>query len=137
MGIIKALEWLLENNFHNQKITISGDSQLVINQLRRNWKVKNLTLVPLYQNTKSLISKFEDITIEWIPREENVEADKLTNKAYHDALESDPDLLKSVGRYMATEDQLNLLKSRGMKTEKYLSQIEANRLLSKARNKAS
>src|SRR5215467_7093219 len=35
-GIIKALEWLLENNFHNQKIMISGDSQLVINQLRRN-----------------------------------------------------------------------------------------------------
>jgi len=57
-GIIKALEWLLENNFHNQKIMISGDSQLVINQLRRNWKVKALTIVPLYLKNKSLISKF-------------------------------------------------------------------------------
>jgi len=133
-GIIKALEWLLENNFHNQKIMISGDSQLVINQLRRNWKVKALTIVPLYLKTKSLISKFKDITIEWISRQKNEKADKLTNNAYHDALESDPGLLKMAGRYMATEDQLNLLKSSGIKTEKYLSKIEANRLL-KFRNK--
>jgi ribonuclease HI len=136
-GIIKALEWLLENNFHDQKIIVSGDSQLVINQLRRNWKVRALTMVPLCQKTKSLISKFKDIKFEWIPRQKNGEADKLTNKAYYDALESNPSLLNLVGRYMATEDQLNLLKSSGIKTEKYLSKIEANRLLSKSRNKVT
>jgi hypothetical protein len=94
-------------------------------------------MVPLCQKTKSLISKFKDITFEWIPRQKNGEADKLTNKAYYDALESNPSLLNLVGRYMATEDQLNLLKSSGIKTEKYLSKIEANRLLSKSRNKVT
>src|SRR5919198_5990551 len=32
-AIIKALEWLLENNYNNQEIVIRGDSQLVINQI--------------------------------------------------------------------------------------------------------
>ena len=79
------------------------NSQLVIIQLRHNWKVKTTTILPLYQNTKSLISKFKAITIEWIPRQKNVEADKFTNKAYREALESDPGMLKLVGQYMATE----------------------------------
>ena len=69
-------------------------------------------------------------------RQKNGEADKLTNKAYYDALES-TSFLNLVGRYMATEDQLNLLKSSGIETEKYLSKIEANRLLSKSRNKVT
>ena len=136
-GIIKALRWLLENNLTNQKITIRGDSQLVIYQLRRNRKAKDQTIVPLYQKAKSLKSKFKDVTIGWIPRQINQEADRLTNKAYQDALERDPELLKLASRYMATEDQLNLIKSLGIKTEKYLSKIEANRLLFKSRGKMS
>jgi hypothetical protein len=34
--------------------------------------------------------------------------------------------------YMATEKQLKLLRNLGIKPEKYLSKIEANRLISKA-----
>jgi ribonuclease HI len=131
-GIIKALEWLLEkNNYDNQEIIVRGDSQLVISQLNGKYKVKAVKIIPLYQKVKSLLSKSKDIKIEWIPRDNNKEADKLSNKAYQEILESDPMLLQKVSRHMATEEQLKLLKSQGITPEKYLSKIEAKRLISK------
>jgi ribonuclease HI len=131
-GIIKALEWLLEkNNYDNQGIIARGDSQLVISQLNGKYKVRAVKIIPLYQKAKSLLSKFKDIKIEWIPRDNNKEADKLSNKAYQEILESDSMLLQKVSRHMATEEQLGLLKSQGITPEKYLSKIEARRLISK------
>jgi ribonuclease HI len=130
---MKALEWLLEkNNYNNnQKIIIRGDSQLVINQINGKYKVKAVKIIALYQKVKSLLSKFKDIKIEWIPRDKNKEADKLSNKAYQEILESDPKLLQKIRQHMATENQSELLKSQGITPEKYLSKIEARRLISK------
>jgi ribonuclease HI len=132
-GFIKALEWLLEKNNYknNQKIIIIGDSQLVISQINGKYKVRAVKIIPLYQKVKSLLSKFKDIKIEWIPRDKNKEADELSNKAYQGILENDPKLLQKVSLHMATEDQLELLKSQGITPEKYLSKIEARRLISK------
>ncbi len=121
-GVIKALEWLLEkyNYNNNQKIIIRGDSQLVINQIKDKYKVRAVKIIPLYQKVKSLLSKFKYIKIEWIPRDNNKEADKLSNKAYQEILESDPKLLQKISQHMATEEQLKLLKSQGITPEKYL-----------------
>ena len=132
-GIIKALEWLLEkNNYNNnQKIIIRGDSQLVINQINGKYKVKAVKIIALYQKVKSLLSKFKDIKIEWIPRDKNKEADKLSNKACQEILESDPKLLQKIRQHIATENQLELLKSQEITPEKYLSKIEARTLISK------
>jgi ribonuclease HI len=33
-GIIRALEWLIANNYQNESIVINGDSQLVIQQIK-------------------------------------------------------------------------------------------------------
>jgi ribonuclease HI len=85
-AIIKALEWLLTNNYEDEKIIIRGDSQLVINQIKREFKVKAPKIIPLYRKLTSLISKFKHIQIEWIPREQNKEADKLTCRAYEEHL---------------------------------------------------
>ena len=132
-GVIRALEWLLEkyNYNNNQKIIIRGYSQLVINQIKGKYKVRAVKIIPLYQKVKSLLSKFKDIKIEWIPRDKNKEADELSNKAYQEILDSDPKLIQKISQHMATEDQLNLLKSQGITPEKYLSKIEARRLISK------
>jgi Reverse transcriptase-like len=121
-----------KNNYNNnQKIIIRGDSQLVINQIKGKYKVRAVKIIALYQKVKSLLSKFKDIKIEWIPRDKNKEADKLSNKAYQEILESDPKLLQKIRQHMATENQLELLKSQGITPEKYLSKIEARRLISK------
>jgi ribonuclease HI len=123
---------LEKNNYNNnQKIIIRGDSQLVINQIKGKYKVRAVKIIPLYQKVKSLLSKFKDIKIEWIPRDKNEEADGLSNKAYQEILENDPNLLQKISQHMATEEQLKLLKSQGITPEKYLSKIEAMRLISK------
>ena len=121
-----------KNNYNNnQKIIVRGDSQFVINQINGKYKVKAVKIIALYQKVKSLLSKFKDIKIEWIPRDKNKEADKLSNKAYQEILESDPMLLQKISQHMATEEQLKLLKNQGITREKYLSKIEARRLISK------
>jgi ribonuclease HI len=81
-GIIKALEWLLANNYENENIVIKGDSLLVINQIERNFKAPNI--IPLYRKAMSIISEFKDIQVEWISRGQNYGADKLSYRAYEE-----------------------------------------------------
>ena len=76
--------WLLTNNYQNESIVIKGDSQLVIKQIKRNFKVKAPNIIPLYRDAMSLISKFKHIQFELIPREQNKEADRLSNLAYQE-----------------------------------------------------
>ena len=65
-GIIKALEWLIANNYENEKIIARGDSLLVINQIEGSFKVKTPTIIPLYHKAMFLISKFNHIQFESI-----------------------------------------------------------------------
>jgi ribonuclease HI len=55
--------------------------------------VKAKRIVTLYKQVLVLKGKFEDILITWVPREENREADRLTNKAYNKALQENPEYL--------------------------------------------
>jgi ribonuclease HI len=139
-AVIKALEWTSQNSskkgfdddeINDYKIIVRGDSQLVIYQIQGKYKVKAARLVPLHNKVINLISKFKDIQIEWVPREKNKEADMLSNKAYQELLENDHALRKKISQHMATEKQLELLRNLGIKPEKYLSKIEARRLISK------
>jgi ribonuclease HI len=83
-GIIKALEWLIANNYQNESIVIKGDSQLVIQQIKRKFRVNAPNLIPLYSYAMSLIHKFKHIQFELIPRDENKETDRLSNLAYRE-----------------------------------------------------
>ena len=130
-GVIKALEWLLQNNFSDKQVIVKGDSKLVIFQIKGKYKVKAARIIPLYTLSMNLISKFKSIDFEWIPREENKEADALSYKAYQETLDSNPALYEKVGQYMATEKQLRILRILGIEPDKYLSKMEANRLISK------
>ena len=130
-GVIKALEWLLQNNCSDKQIIVKGDSKLVIFQIKGKYKVKASRIIPLYTLSMDLISKFKSIDFEWIPREENKEADALSYKAYQETLGSNPALYEKVMQYMATEKQLRILRILGIEPDKYLSKMEANRLISK------
>ena len=58
------------------------DSKLVIEQLQGHWKIKKAELKDIYNDIMALISQ-TDISIRytWIPREQNQEADRLSNIA--------------------------------------------------------
>ncbi len=57
------------------------DSELVVKQLKREYKVKNKDLAPLFLTIHNLSLSFRKITYTHIPRERNQEADKLANEA--------------------------------------------------------
>jgi ribonuclease HI len=92
-ALAKALQWLLENNFNSKKVEIKSDSQLVVNQLTGDYKVKASRILPLFKQVLFLKTKFQDIQIKWIPRDQNREADRLTNKAYNKAFLENPEYL--------------------------------------------
>lgn len=76
MALIEALTWLandLNDRRSDAKVTIYGDSKLVINQVNGTWKVKNANMVPLVRKTKELLRQFGSSTVEWHPRSESVD----------------------------------------------------------------
>lgn len=79
-ALIKALEWLDTQDIHD-RITIYGDSKLVINQVNGLWKVKSETSKKYVPVVRDLI-KNKDVRLKWIPREKNSEADTLSGEAY-------------------------------------------------------
>lgn len=56
------------------------DSELVVKQLKREYKMKNEGLKPLFMEAGNLISNFDSVEFIHIPREQNKLADKLVNK---------------------------------------------------------
>jgi len=88
-AIIRALElvlkskWFAENNKkEGSKIVCRLDSQLVVEQICGNYKVKNSGISELMSQVKTLLNQIE-MPIEFIhiKREQNKLADKLVNQA--------------------------------------------------------
>lgn len=104
-ALIKALEWLISNNYKNDNVHVCGDSQLTIRQMTGKYAVKAERLLPLYARAQELAAQFGSIKFEWIPREKNEEADNLTHQAYTEYIGSDPAIREKIGPVVATEKQ--------------------------------
>ena len=76
-GLIAALQWAVEHNA--SPFVVKGDSQLIIEQMRGNYKVKNEGLKPLYLQARMLVMQIGDVRFEHVPREQNKDADRLSN----------------------------------------------------------
>lgn len=92
-ALIRALEWLDENGYASRRIEVKGDSRLVIKQMNGEFKVRSKNIFPLFQKAVVLRKKFREISITWVPREQNSEADKLSERAYNNTLIENPSLL--------------------------------------------
>jgi ribonuclease HI len=57
------------------------DSELVVKQINREYKVKDKDLAPLFVQVWNLSMGFKKVIFKHIPREKNKEADKLVNEA--------------------------------------------------------
>ena len=62
-------------------VKLNLDSELVAQQLKGEYRVKNSNIKPLFEQALHLISGFKKVDINHIKREENKEADRLVNKA--------------------------------------------------------
>jgi ribonuclease HI len=88
-AVIRALEWLDKNNKHSASIILRGDSKLIVNQLKGEFKVKSLRIIELHHRAKRLLSRFENLRIEWVDRNLNEEADRLSRIAYKRYIQED------------------------------------------------
>lgn len=77
-GFISILEYFLEHGLEKEKIEIFGDSKLVIEQMKGNWKIVKGFYKPLAYKAKEMVNKFKKTTFEWISRDENDIADELS-----------------------------------------------------------
>lgn len=79
-GLKEAAMWLRDNGIE-EKILIKGDSQLVMKQMKGEWQVNSATSKKYVPEIKLLLQG-KDVTFQWVPREKNEEADKLSRVAY-------------------------------------------------------
>src|ERR1700733_5088 len=64
-----------------KKIQIRGDSELIIKQMRGEYRVKHPDMRDLYEEAQSLIPAFDEVQITHNLRHKNELADKLANLA--------------------------------------------------------
>jgi len=79
----RAAEWVRENCSEDE-IVIKGDSQLVIHQMNGTWQIKSETSKKFVPEIRRLLEGRKTRYV-WIPREQNAEADQLSNVAYSQA----------------------------------------------------
>jgi len=68
-----------------KKLECFLDSELVVNQLNMEFKIKNKELGPWFIKIWNLRQSFDKVTFTHIRREKNKEADKLVNEAIDQA----------------------------------------------------
>ena len=79
-GLLAAAQWIVDEEIE-EEIVIKGDSQLVIKQLKGEYRVNSATSKKYVPEIKKLLH-MKRVSFVWIPREENEEADKLSRVAY-------------------------------------------------------
>jgi ribonuclease HI len=126
---ISALEKAKELGF--KRILVCSDSQLLVNQLNGNYSVRAEHLIPLYQKAQKLIESFEEAKFTWIPRSENREADLLSRIAYEEEVErmGVEEFRRRYGKFLATEKQIAYIRKLGSEPPKYISKVEASKLI--------
>ena len=69
------------DKFPDLKIKCYMDSQLVVEQMNGNYKVKSADLRPIYEEVKHIADQFKHFQISHVRREQNQLADMLANEA--------------------------------------------------------
>jgi ribonuclease HI len=62
------------------QVELVGDSELIVRQVKGEYKVKEASLRELHAQAKGALEAFESWTIRHVRRELNAEADRLVNK---------------------------------------------------------
>ncbi|MHC4662474.1 MAG: ribonuclease HI family protein [Planctomycetota bacterium] len=78
-ALIKGLK--LAEEFHPARIVVRSDSELIVNQIKGEYRVKSADLAPLFQEACEELTRFFSWEVQYIPRKKNAAADKLARKA--------------------------------------------------------
>ena len=78
-GLLSGLRYAQKLGINS--LHVEGDSLLVVRQMKGEYAVKANNLKPLHKEASFLSNHFQEFSIQYIPRAENVWADKLANEA--------------------------------------------------------
>ncbi len=76
-GLVAALQWAADHDV--TALSVKGDSLLIVEQMRGNYKVKNEGLKPLHMKARMLVMQIGNVSFAHVPRERNKDADRLSN----------------------------------------------------------
>lgn len=85
-GVADALQYMREEKVAAHRLTVIGDSMLVLNQLAGKWRVKKPWLKALADEAFDHLRHVCVIgfSVKWVPREQNERCDALAAKAYEE-----------------------------------------------------
>jgi len=86
-AICRGLELLLDAGA--EVVKAFGDSRVVIRQLTEDYLCASDNLYPYFIKCHDLMMKFRQVTLTWLPREQNNEANKLAQVASGYVLQTD------------------------------------------------
>jgi ribonuclease HI len=78
-GLLEALA--IARSRDADDVELLADSELVVKQVRGEYKVRHPDLIPLHAEAVRLIATLRKFKIGHVPREKNKDADKLVNRA--------------------------------------------------------
>jgi probable phosphoglycerate mutase len=87
-GLIAALRWAVAHGV--SALRVKADSELIVKQMKGEYRVKNPGLQPLYEEARSLMKQIGRVKFEHVRREFNKDADRLANEAMDEAAASRP-----------------------------------------------
>jgi ribonuclease HI len=82
-GLLAALRWAIDHG--HTELHIRADSELLVKQMRGEYKVKHPGLQPLYVRARLLVMELSNVTFEHVRRERNKDADRLSNLGMDEA----------------------------------------------------
>jgi len=78
-ALIAALDYAAAKGI--KRLRVLSDSQLIVNQMNGVYKVRHPQLRPLHERAEKQAAALESFTIQYVPREQNREADEVANAA--------------------------------------------------------
>lgn len=88
LKILKKSTWFLENNIESKEVECRLDSKLVVEQVNGRFKVKQPHIAKYVAEIRELLVDLKlKISFNYVPREQNKDADRLVNSALDAAKE--------------------------------------------------
>ena len=82
-GLLAALQWAIDQG--HRQVHIRADSELLVKQMRGEYKVKHPGLQPLFVRARMLVMQLDSVEFEHVRREFNKKADALSNLGMDEA----------------------------------------------------
>jgi ribonuclease HI len=82
-ALLAALRYADDGGY--RELLVRSDSELLVKQMRGEYRVKHPGLQPLYQQARALVARIGRVRFEHVPRGRNADADRLANLAMDEA----------------------------------------------------